>query len=157
MLYIINIRKVSKGFVMKFFLMILVSLISINSFSETMFCGVYLINRADNQVLAHKLMEQSLRGASAGNHNGSDFYNEKTKKRFFKKQLITSQIVFADMLNVEPNSAIFQFYRLSNPNRYGILTTSEKIGSEILVRVGEEKMDIIDDKYIVKSYCNIKS
>jgi hypothetical protein len=141
---------------MKGLLIAALTLSSLSAFAQTLVCGVYLMDIKTNESVAHKLMEQSVYGMSAGNANGSEFFNETVKRRFLKKPLTTSKIVFTDILDGGTLKATLQFYRKTEPNKYDILTKTQKLGEQIVVSAGEEKFTLIDEKYAVKSYCNIK-
>jgi hypothetical protein len=141
---------------MKNLLVGLLVLGSISSFASTMVCGVYLIDINSNETLAHRTLEQSTAGMSGGTINGADLYIESSKRRFLRKPMVTSQVGFADHL-YGGEKAIIQFYRDTDPNRNGYFQTRYEIGEEIHASVGEEKVSFIENKYIAKVYCTLKS
>jgi hypothetical protein len=136
----------------------LITLGSISSFAGDLFCGVYLVDLNTDDSLAHQVVEKQGVGMSSSNYQGKGLLIEKRKKRFLRKSLVLSQVSFAHSLINEGDSgsATFQFYRESEPNKHGIFMKTSLIGKEIIVNDGEIKFDIINDKYSVKSYCNIK-
>jgi hypothetical protein len=143
---------------MKRIILSFVVFLSFNSHARDLFCGVYLVDISTDSSLAHIVLEKSGVGIITGNSEGSGFFIENRKKRFLRKSLVLSQVSFAHTLINEGDkgSAKFQFYLESKPNKYGIFTKSELLGSEVVVNSGEIKFDIISDKYTVKSYCNMK-
>lgn len=152
------ILNIKSGVIMKNLNLFLVLSIFLPStlFAKTLFCGVYLMDYSGN-VLSQKVVKKEGVGILAGNYEGDAFYVVTKKKRFLRKPLTTSQVSFYHLLQFDGTSgeAEFTFFLQSNPNKYGILTKSEALGTKVTVRTGEEKFEFLNENFAVKSYCNI--
>ncbi len=126
--------------------------------AKDLFCGVYLIDINSDKVLNHKVIVKEGVGILSGNNIGNGFYIEKKKRRFLSRPLILSQISFNQILinEGEYGEAIFTFYRQSNPTKYGRFLDVELLGEKVQVGIHQSKVDVIDEQYMVKSYCSFK-
>jgi hypothetical protein len=127
-----------------------------NQVSGDIVCQVKLIDINTNEVLNEREIRQATSGMISGSIAGSDFYIESVKRRFLRKPIPNSVISFGRAQNGWDNSTIVQFWRKSNPNRYGILTQSENIGPELKVFPNEKVQEKLGEEYLANIECSLQ-
>ena len=132
-------------------------LISVSAFAkDDLVCSLSLFDRRTNELLASKVLVQGDFVGSFGTSDGSDFYLESKKRRFLRAPLVLTRIEFQDFLDPRSKSARFQFYRRSQPNRYGVMTKTEKLGDKIEMHAPEARVEVIEERYAVKAACEVR-
>jgi hypothetical protein len=141
---------------MKFILIALIALISLTTFAEDIVCQVKLLNAETNEVLSEREIRQSSSGMVSGSIIGAEFYIESYKRRIFRKPIPNSVISFGRVQNGWDNSTIIQFWKKTNLNRYGILTETENIGTEIKLFPGEKVQESLGSEYLANVECSLQ-
>jgi hypothetical protein len=137
-------------------LMTLIVLSSFSALADDIVCQISLIDSNTEEVLAEREIRQSSSGMVSGSVAGSDFYIESMKRRLLRKPIPSSVISFGRVQNGWDNSTEIQFWRKSIPNRYGILTQTDNIGSMLRVLPGETVQENLGDDYLANVECSLQ-